>query len=78
MTTDGAAAFQGSQKGVVERIKQLSSECVGIHCILYREALITKKLKLNAAVVGGQENEFNDVLREVVDFLNSMRKSAKQ
>ena len=62
MTTDGAAAMQGSQKSVVKRIKQLSPECVGIYCILNREALVTKKLRLNAVAVGDQENELNDVL----------------
>ena len=72
VTTDGAATMQGSQKVVVRRIKQLSPECVGIHCILHREALVTKKLKLSAVAVGGQENELNDVLREVVDIVNSI------
>ena len=70
--------MQGSQKNVVKRIKQLSPECVGIHCILHREATVTKKLKLNAVVVGGQENELNNVLREVDDIVNSIRKSAKE
>ena len=78
MTTDGAVAMQGSQKGVLKRIKQLSPECVGIHCILHCEALVMKKLKLNAVAVGGQENELNDVLLEVVDIVNTIRKSAKQ
>ena len=45
VTTDGAAATQGSQKGMVKRIKQLSPECVGIHCILHRETLVTKQLR---------------------------------
>ena len=49
-----------------------------IHYILHCEALVTKKLKLNAVAVDGQENELNDVLREVVDIVNSIRKSAKQ
>ena len=53
LTIDGAAAMQGSQKGVVKRIKQLSPEYAGIHCILHREALVMKKLKLNAVAVGG-------------------------
>ena len=70
--------MQGSKKGVVKIIKQLSPKCKGIHCILHREALVTKKLKLNAVAVGGQENEFNDILLEVVDIVNSIRKSAKQ
>ena len=58
VTTDGTATMQGSQKGVVKRIKQLSPECEGIHCLLHCEALVTKKLKLNAVVVGGQETMF--------------------
>ena len=78
VTTDGAATMQGLQKAVVKRIKQLFPERVGIHSILHREALVTKKLKLNAVAVGGQENELNDVLREVVNIVNSNRKSAKQ
>ena len=59
VTTDDAAAMQGSQKGVVKRMKQLSPKCAGIYCILHREALVAKKLKLNAVAVGGKENEFN-------------------
>ena len=78
VTTDGAAAMQGSHTGVVKRIKQVSPKCVGIHCILHREALALKKLKLNASEVNGQENELSDVLREVVEIVNSIRKSAKQ
>ena len=78
VTTDSAAATQGSQKGMVKRIKQLSPECVGIHCILHREALVAKQLKLNAVAVGGQENELNNILREIVDIVNSIRKSGKQ
>ena len=78
VTTDGSAAMQGSQKGVVKRIKQLPPEGLGIHCILHREALVIKKLKLNAVAVGGQENELNDVVLEVVDIVNSIQKSAKQ
>ena len=78
VTTDGAATTQDSQKGVIKRIKQLSPECVGIHCIIHHEALVTKKLKLNAVAVGGQENELNNVLWEVVNIVNSIRKSAKK
>ena len=44
-TTDGAAAMTGSIHGVVKKIEEVSPECVSIHCILRREALVTKKLK---------------------------------
>ena len=54
MTTNGAATIQGAQKGVIKKIKQLSPQCVGIPYIFHREALVTKKLKLNAVAVGGQ------------------------
>ena len=77
MTTDGAAAIQGSLKSVIKKI-QLSPNCVGIHCILHREALVTKKLKLNADKAGSQQNELSNVLWEVVHIVNSIRKSAKQ
>ena len=53
----------------------MSPKCVEIHYILHREALVTKKLKLNAVAVGGQENEINNVLQVVVDIVNSIRKS---
>ena len=78
MTTDGAAAMQGSQKGVIKKMQELSPNCVEIHCILHCEALIIKKLKLNADKAGGQQNELNNVLWEVVHIANSIRKSAKQ
>ena len=78
MTTDGTAAMQGSQKSVIKKIQELSPNCIGTHCILYRKALITKKLKLNADKAGGQQNELSNVLWEVVHIVNSIQKSAKQ
>ena len=62
VTTDGVAAMQGSQKGVIKKIQELSSNCIRIHCILYRKALVTKKLKLNADKAGGQQNKLSNVL----------------
>ena len=44
VTTDGAAAMQGSQRGVIKKIQELSPNCKGIHCILHRKALVTKNL----------------------------------
>ena len=55
MTKDGTTAMQGLRKDVIKRKKQISQKCVGIYCIFHREALVTKKLKLNMAEVGGQE-----------------------
>ena len=70
VTKDGTTAMQGLRKDVIKRKKQISQKCVGIYCIFHREALITKKLKLNMAEVGGQENELNGV--------NSKQQSPKQ
>jgi len=78
VTTDGAATMQGFRKGVIKRIQQLLPKCVGIHCIIHREALVTKKLNLNPGEAGGQAHELKDVLLEVVAVVNSIRKSAKQ
>jgi len=78
VTTDGAAAMQVFRKGVIKRIQQLSPKCVGIHCIIHREALVTKKPNLNPGEAGGQEHELMDVLLEVVAVVNSIGKSAKQ
>ena len=77
VTTDDVAAMQGSQKGVVKRIKQLSLECSQIYFILHREVLVTKKLKLNAVAVGGKESELIDFLWEIVDIVNWIRKTTK-
>ena len=63
---------------VIKRIQQLSPKCVGIHCIIHQETLVTKKLNLNPGEAGGQEHELKDVLLEVVAVVNSIRKSAKQ
>ena len=63
---------------MIKKIQELSSNCVGIHCFLHREALVTKKLKLNADKAGGQQNKLSNVLREVVHIVNSIWKSAKQ
>jgi len=67
--------MQGFRKGVIKRI-QLSPKCVGIRCVIHREALVTKKLNLNPGEAGGQEHELMDVLLEVVAVVNSIRKSA--
>ena len=45
VTSDGAAAMQGSTNGVIRKIKKISSDCVSNHCMIHREALVLKKLK---------------------------------
>ena len=63
---------------MIKKIQELSPNCVGIHYVLHREAIVTKKLKLNANKAGGQQNKLSNVLCEVVHIVNSIRKSAKQ
>ena len=74
VTTDGAAAMTGSINGVVKKFKEVSPECVSIHCILHREALVAKKLKNG----GSEENDFAQLLREVVGIVNYIRSHAKK
>ena len=41
VTTDGAAAMQGSTNGVVQK-KKVSPNCVSSHYMIHREALVVK------------------------------------
>jgi len=40
--------MQGFRKGVIKRIQQLSPKCVGIHCIIHREALCSSAKPMRA------------------------------
>ena len=81
VTTDGAAAMTGSINGVVSKIKELSPECVGVHCILHREALVAKKMKRGGKEKNDGENDagttFAEVIQEVVGIVNYIRSRAK-
>ncbi|KAK4328433.1 hypothetical protein Pmani_001181 [Petrolisthes manimaculis] len=44
VTTDGAKAMIGAINGVVKKIQAVSSNCVAIHCVIHREALVAKRL----------------------------------
>ena len=46
VTTDRAAAMQGSTNEVIQKIKNVSSECVSNHCMIHREALVPKKIEI--------------------------------
>ena len=35
VTTDGAALMQGSTNGVIQKIKNVSPECVSNHCMIH-------------------------------------------
>ena len=42
--TDGDATMTGCNSGVITCIKQVSPEIVGMHCMIHRETLASKKL----------------------------------
>lgn len=42
--TDGAPAMIGSRSGFIARIKQISPNAVGSHCVIHREALASRTL----------------------------------
>ena len=45
VTTDSAAAMQGKINDVVSKIKDVSPDCISIHCVIHQKALVAKKLK---------------------------------
>ena len=68
--------MQGKINGVVGRIKKVSSDYVPIHCVIYREALVAKKMK-------GMANNnvsaiFENFLNEIVNVVNYIRGRAKK
>ena len=73
VTTDGAAAMVGRVNGVIRKIQQVSSkECVPIHCILHREALVAKKMR------GNQDcTELDECLNDVTKIINYIRGKPK-
>ena len=64
MTTDGAAAMQSLQKGVIKRMQELSPNCLKIHCIFHRAALVARKLE-----AGGEQNELKQCQILFVNFI---------
>ncbi|XP_060754238.1 uncharacterized protein LOC132865727 [Neoarius graeffei] len=42
--TDGAASMTGWHRGLVSRIRQVNPDIQGIHCIIHREALASKRM----------------------------------
>lgn len=76
VTTDGAKAMVGAINGVVRKIQDVSPNCVPIHCVIHREALVAKKL--NEARNVTEKNDFELLLDDVVKMVNHIRAHAKK
>nr|XP_045616365.1 protein FAM200A-like [Procambarus clarkii] len=44
VTTDGAKAMVGAINGVIKKIQAVSPNCIAIHCVIHREALVAQRL----------------------------------
>jgi hypothetical protein len=66
--TDGTAVMTGKKKGLLAHIKNLNNatDVNSTHCIIHREALITKKIA----------PELNKVLQEAVTVVNFITSQA--
>ena len=72
VSTDGARAMVGVRSGVVALIKQVAPEVVSIHCILYHEALVVKKL------ANEEKNcQLADVICDVTKIVTTILKKPK-
>ena len=76
VTTGGADAMQGKTNGVVSKIKDVSPDCISIHCVIHREALIAKKLK--ETVNNESSAVFQSFLGDVISMVNYIRGCAKK
>ena len=76
VTTDGAAAMQGTINGAVSKIKDVSPDCISIHCVIHREALVAKKLK--GTVNNESSAVFQSFLGDVISMVNYIRGRAKK
>ena len=68
--------MQGKINGVVAKIKKVSLDCVPIHCVIHREALVAKRIKgidnNNASAI------FENFLNEIVNVVNYIRERSKK
>ena len=65
--------MMGPDKGVVARIKRVSPECVSLHCIIHREALVAKKSETKP----NKDKPLQVVLHGAVKLINTVQKSGK-
>ncbi|XP_050066002.1 SCAN domain-containing protein 3-like [Aphis gossypii] len=66
VTTDGSASMTGKHVGVVRRIKEVAPDAEWTHCMLHREAFVSKKMS----------TELNKVLSESVKIINFIKSGA--
>ena len=61
--TDGAASMTGRHRGLVARIRQVNPDIQGMHCIIHREALASKRMS----------PELDSVLTDSVKVINFIK-----
>ena len=61
--TDGAAAMTGQLSVFTTRVKEVSSECESMHCVIHREMLASRKMS----------PELNNVLQDVIKIINHIK-----
>lgn len=66
--SDGAKAMTGNKSGLVAKLKSVMPNVTWIHCFLHRQALASKVLP----------PDLNDVFKEVIKVVNSIKGNALQ
>ena len=61
--TDGAAAMTGWLSGFTTRVKEVTSECESVHCVIRREIMARRKMS----------PELNNVFQDVIKIINHMK-----
>ena len=65
LCTDGAPAMLGHSLGFRAHVKEVSPDCISIHCMIHREALASKTLG----------PDLTAVLRQVIKLVNMVKSS---
>lgn len=63
VTTDGAPAMTGRQRGFIAHLKQVVPDIVAVHCVIHREHLAAKRLS----------NRLNSSLQLVINAINKIK-----
>ncbi|XP_066965460.1 SCAN domain-containing protein 3-like [Macrobrachium rosenbergii] len=76
VTTDGAKAIVGAINGVVKKILAVSPNCIAIHCVIHREALVANRL--NETRNAKEKSDFELLLDDDVKMVNHICAHAKK